>query len=140
MGVESGVHFPEPLEATDQQAGANQQHQGKRDFHHHQNAARAIAGGIGIGSPESLLQSFIHIRPAELQCGQDSGEHAGDNRDEQSETKYLEIETYVDRMRQFIGQEGHDQPDTEMSVSESEQPAAQCHQNTLHQNLADDPS
>ena len=74
MGIESRIDVTQRLERPDHQAGADQQHHGKRDLHHHQHrracdAARASEtrfvlrrAGVAMRGPAYLRTGIIPNR------------------------------------------------------------------------------
>ena len=62
---ETGIHFLHFHQAANQQARADQQHEGKRDLRNDQRAAHAIASQSGAGAGAAFFQSCRQIRPRE---------------------------------------------------------------------------
>ena len=96
MRFEPRIHRVQSLKAANHQSCANQQNQRQRNFYDHENTAGILATGIGVGTPQSLLQCLIHVRPAQMHRRQDSCNHAGENRNSGGKCEDLHIHADLD--------------------------------------------
>ena len=91
MRIETGIYRLQVAEAFHQQAGADQQHHGKRHLPRHQQAAGAMAAASASVSPTAVAQNAVEVGPRDLQRWRQPETHAGEQRNPQRERQCREV-------------------------------------------------
>ena len=108
------IHTMEVLKTADHQACAHQQDEGESDLRHHQNAARAMAAGIRIGAPQPLFQRLWLTSPRlKRRAGRTPASIPVATEIATRKGEHLRIQADFQEVRKLVGQEGHDQADTQ---------------------------
>lgn len=76
---EAGGNFLQSLEATQQQAGANEEKHRESDFHANQHAAQAMLARSGGRAGRGLVETFAQIQFCGAECGDEPEKQPGDH-------------------------------------------------------------
>ena len=75
-----------------QQSGADQQHQGQRDFCHHECVPQPPMSGATSTAATALFQGVVHIGLRGLQGGGQTEKHPGEHRQRQREPEHGRVD------------------------------------------------
>ena len=127
-GVETHINARQRHQAADQDAGANHQHDGERDFGDDQHTA-CDAGACTRGGPLAALpQAVAEADLRHVKRRRQSEEKARHQRHREREDQHHAVDSNIADARERCGREGHEgqhpeprQPDTQEARRQSEQ-------------------
>src|ERR1043166_6876856 len=101
--IEAGVGAAQRPEGANHEAGADQEHEGERDFGDNERVAGAAAAGVAIGFAQALLERIVEIAAEQAGAGEESGCDAGENRRDERECQHAPLELGFGGARQLCG-------------------------------------
>jgi hypothetical protein len=134
--VEAGPHLLQPLVASNQQPGADQQHDGERHLADDERASRiraARADGTAAGGANRSRDAAA----AGAQRRHEAEQHAGADRDHDREGEHAQIDRHLREARNAGRAERHQRPRAPRGSDEAGGPAEQAEQGALGEELAD---
>src|SRR5439155_14963987 len=108
--VESQFGLLQAGKTFDEQARADQQHDGKRDFDDDQRTAHPPAACIRSGKAASVLEAFVDAALRKTQRGQESAQQGRQQRQAQRKHQHARVETHTGfGGKQVVGQQSQNQ-------------------------------
>ena len=135
--IEPGINREQMLQATQQQSGAHQQHEGERDFGHNQSSAQPLV--TTSGSMRALLQSELQVPARRMQRRNKPDHHPDHCRDSERESEDCAVNANRAYPRQSGWTERHKRPYTEFRDDHSKRAAQYGKQQALGEQLPNHP-
>ena len=134
--MESGVYGVQPLKAADHQSSGHQEHKRERDLGYHQETSSSVRTRVGVGTPQAFFERLAYIFSGEPQAGKQSGQDPGQQGNRCGESEDIHIQANLNRGGHLIGQECHDQTNSERSECQAERSAHKRQEYRLRQDLS----
>ncbi len=139
FGAETGIDFLQTAETVDQQDGADEQDERKRDFGDEQNGAEAAR--LPPGCPaRRIFQRIDRIAPRGMKRRDETQDEAGDEGKRQREPEHVQVESDFQHARDEVFRDLLEQIEAPDGKERSENPSDARGQHALSQELQDDAS
>ena len=119
-GIEAGVHGLQAAEAFEKQAGADEEHDGKRHLPGHQQAARAVTARAAGGSPAAIADHAIKVGARDLKRGDEAEENSREQGDGERESEDLKVDANRLKARQADAAGAREQGDAPPGEQDTE--------------------
>jgi hypothetical protein len=137
-GVAAQVSSPHLEKTTDQQSGADQQHQGERELSTHQGGTNPMADGSRSSASSCVLQCSGETGVRRMQSGRQSKDDSGQQRNPHAEQEYASVDGDFVQTRK-PGRRHRDQHlDSPPREEHAEHAAEEREYHTLRDELAED--